>query len=283
MIEELQRFILVAKEGNLTKTAEKIFITQSALSQSIMRLEKALGTQLFANHGKQLRLTDDGMAVVTIGEKILSLWENAKNAEMRKTTQNIYTVGVFDNAALRLGPYFQKNLDEDSFQLEVVIDASSKLLKQLQLGVIDVAICVVDQKSTLPKDIILVKTFTESLIPVSAKTFRGNIDSIPFILYNKGSRTREHIDFVFTKHGLSPNVVAESTSVTFMKELAILGSGVALLPPNFIQTELTYGTLKKQRLPMHWQRKYGLYLHKNSSLQPKDDMIQTMVKILNKK
>src|SRR6185503_16993883 len=101
MIEELRRFILVANNGNVTRTAEKMFITQSALSQSIKRLEKELKTKLFIQKGKTLHITSDGKAIVEIGTRIIDLWEKAKNKQMRQITKPHYTIGVFDNAALR--------------------------------------------------------------------------------------------------------------------------------------------------------------------------------------
>ena len=60
------------------------------------------------------------------------------------------------------------------------------------------------------------------------------------------------IDEIFNKHGTIPTIYAESTSVTFMRELAILGGGVALLPDNFVKEDLDQGRLKIQKMPMQW-------------------------------
>lgn len=280
MIEEIRRFILTTQEGSITKTAEKVFITQSALSQSIQRLEKALGTKLFVQKGKHLQPTPDGIAVVTIGNKIIELWENAKNPDIRKSLKQIYSIGMFDNAALLLGDYLQKNLQHDSFHLELTIDQSSKLIAQLRLGIIDLAICVFDKKYIPSKDILLVKKFRERLIPVSSRSFTEPLDTVPFILYNKGSNTREQIDTVFIKAGIKPYVFAESTSVTFMKELALLGSGVALLPENFVKAELKQKTLRKQAFPLHWEREYGLYLAAENHLTPENKLVKEIIQHL---
>ena len=71
MINELKRFLLVVQTGNVTQAAQKVFITQSALTQSIKRLERELHTKLFIQKGKQLHLTEDGNALVLIGEKMM--------------------------------------------------------------------------------------------------------------------------------------------------------------------------------------------------------------------
>ncbi len=267
MIEELQRFLLVAQVGNVTRSAEKIFITQSALTQSIHRLEKELQTKLFQQKGKQLQLTQDGKSLVVIGGKILQLWSNAHDSQLRKMQVPTYTVGMFDNVALRLGKFFQKNIQTENYKLELTIDSSGKLLTQLQLGTLDAALCVFNETYRIPHHISLLQTYTEKLIPVSAKSFSKSIKKIPFILYNRDSYTRMQIDKLFIKHGIQPTIYAESTSVTFMRELALIGSGVALLPENFVRQDLDQGSLKKIKMPLQWEREYGLFVQKTYNHQ----------------
>ena len=161
MIDELKRFISVAQEGNLTRTASKMFLTQSAVTQSIHRLEKELKTKLFTQKGKQLELTEDGKALIIIGEKILQLWANAHDQQIRKLQIPTYTIGMFDNAALRLGRFFRNTTQNDKYKLELIIDASGKLMTQLQLGTLDAAICVINKTEPLPPHIALLQTFQE--------------------------------------------------------------------------------------------------------------------------
>jgi DNA-binding transcriptional LysR family regulator len=278
MIEELQRFILSVDEGNLTRAAKKVFVTQSALTQSIHRLEKSLGTKLFMLKGKSLHLTTDGKAIYRIGNKIIELWEKAKDPDVRKILRPRYAIGAFDNAALRLSKFFQKNMHSESFEIELVINTSNTLLIQLQLGILDIAICVIDKKYSHQKGITLVKTFKEELIPVSSKIFRESMQSIPFILYNKGANTRDQIDTIFLKHKIKPKIFAESTSTTFMKELALLGSGVALLPENYIRAELSQKSLVKQQFPIKWQRTYGIYIQEQSELLKEKNLLMDIMK-----
>jgi len=267
MINELKRFLLVAKDGNVTRTAQKIFITQSALTQSIQRLEKELYTKLFIQKGKQLQLTEDGRSLVIIGEKILELWSNAHDSQLRKMQTPTYTIGMFDNIALRLGEFFHTNSHTEHYKLELTIDSSSKLLTQLELGTLDAALCIYDKRDHLPDHVTLLQTYTEKLIPVSIKKFTQKISEIPFILYNRGSHTRNQIDEIFTQYGIQPTIYAESTSVTFMRELAFLGSGVALLPETLVKRDIDQGSLKKQKMPLQWKRTYGLFVQKHYNSQ----------------
>lgn len=281
MIEELKRFILVTQEGNLTKVAEKIFITQSALTQSIDRLEKEIGAKLFLQKGKYLQLSSDGKALASIGTKILDLWEKAKDPEIRKVIKPSITIGMYDNAALRLAKFVQQNTPSQQVILEFMIDNSEKLLSDLQLGAIDIAIAVANKKYSHPKEILCLKTFDEELIPVSGKIFNATLNKIPFILFNKGSNTQDQVDAIFTRKSIKPAIYAQSTSTSFMKELALLGCGVALLPENFVRQELKQGILKKQQLPIKFKRQYGIFVQKNNYLEDENIIIEAITQILN--
>lgn len=281
MIEELKRFILVANEGNLTKVAEKIFITQSALTQSMDRLEKEIGAKLFFQKGKYLQLTADGKAIVSIGTKILNLWEKAKNKQIRKIIKPTITIGMYDNAALLLARFVQQNTPSQQQILEFVIDQSEKLLSDLLLGVLDISIAVINKKYSHSKEILCLKTFEEELIPVSNKIFNLPLNKIPFILYNKDSNTRDQLDILFTQKKIRPKIYAESTSAIFMKELAILGCGVSLLPKNLIYQELKQGILIQQQLPIEFKRQYGIFVQKNNYLEDENRIIEEITKILS--
>jgi len=280
MIEELKRFLLVANIGNVTRAAENLFITQSALTQSIQRLEKELQTKLFVQKGKQLYLTEEGKSLVIIGGKILQLWATAHDPQIRSVQTPTYAIGMFDNVALRLVEFLKSNLQNEKYHLELTIESSGKLLTRLQLGTLDAALCIFNETYQIPNHIILLQEYSEKLIPVSSKIFTETIDKIPFILYNRGSYTRSDIDEVFIENGIAPTIYAESTSVTFMRELALLGSGVALLPENFVKQDIKEGRLKKQKMPLQWKRKYGLFVHKQYSTH--NHFIEDLQKALKK-
>jgi len=279
MIEELRRFILVAEEGNMTKAAEMLFITQSAMTQSIQRLEREIGVKLLVQRGKHLGLTEEGQSVKMIAEKILDLWGKAKDRSARRFVKPTIAIGMFDNAATRLAGFVQKNSRRDEFDLDVIIDSSGKLLRQLELGVIDVAV-IVERGGHLTRDIERVEVFEEELVPIAGKVFKEKIENVPFILYNKGSNTREQVDEVFGEKGIRPRIYAESTSPSFMKELSVLKCGVALLPLNLVKEELGRGALVRQNFIMKWKRRYGIFVRKEVESKYIEELIKEMGGIL---
>jgi DNA-binding transcriptional LysR family regulator len=266
MIEELKRFLLVATTGNVTRAAQKSFITQSALTQSIQRLEKELQTKLFYHRGKQLTLTEDGKSLVMIGDKMLQLWKNAHDQKIRNSHIQTFAIGMFDNVALLLREFLVDNMQTSTYKLELTIDASSRLLKMLQLGTLDTALCVINKSYQISDHIVQLQTFSEKLIPVSSKHFSQSLKKIPFIVYSQ-SHTRTQIEETFAQHSIQPIIYAESTSTTFIRELALLGRGVALLPENFVKNDIDQGRLKIQKMPLTWKRDYGLFVQKQYALQ----------------
>lgn len=279
MIPELERFLAIISEGSYTKAAKKVYLTQPALSASIVRLEEELGVKLFKRTGKRFVLTADGEAVSLIGAQILKLWSKIKDPTFRnQSSKPLYSIGLYDNAALRLSKYFQKKLSEADFRFEITINRSETLMQRMINGLDDLCVCIIDP---LRKEPSLIKIFSEELLPVSSKIWKKDCKNIPYILYNKGSVTRTYIDETFVINGISPNIIVESTSTNFMKELAVGGCGVALLPENFINRELLQKKLFVQKLPFKFERKIGLFLNKEGSLKETDQVVEDIKRVLS--
>ncbi len=253
---------MVVEQGLVTRAARKLKISQPALSLSLSRLEKALHKKLFQRAGKRLTLTQKGQNFYQTALKIVKLWQNAKEGEQLAA----FAIGLFDNAALRLSPMLKKTIAENRFHLEITIDKSQILLSGLQNGIFDLAVAVLPHDEQTHAKITLIKTFSETLFAVSSKIWRGKITDIPFILYNRGSETRHTIDAVFQKHGLKPTVFAESTDPAFMKELAMGGAGVTLLPKNFVKREIANRKLFVQKFPFSFRRKIGVWVSREGTL-----------------
>lgn len=281
MLLELKRFIVVIEEGSFTKAAQKLFITQPALSQAVKRLEKEVGAILLKRVGRRFVLTKDGEAVYHTALQMAKLWAKIKDPAVRNMGQiPIYAIGMFDNAALKLSKYFQKHLSKKHFLFEITIDRSATLLQGIHHGLYDICICIMPAKKNWSGNIILAETFLERLYPVSGKTWKDKAEEIPFILYNKDSETRHYIDGAFLKQGIKPNIIVESTSPGFMKELAIGGVGVALLPKNFIERELKQKKLFIQKFPFKFHRQIGLFLNKESNIKISDEVVKEIIRNL---
>ena len=76
----LHYFLAVAREENITKAAQSLFVTQSTLSKQMMDLENQLGKQLFIRGKRKITLTEEGLFLRSRAREILELMENTENA-----------------------------------------------------------------------------------------------------------------------------------------------------------------------------------------------------------
>ena len=77
-IEDLKAFIVAAETGSFSQAAERIFLTQPAISKRIANLEQDLGTALFDRIGRQVVLTQAGHTLLDSGYTILNELEEAR-------------------------------------------------------------------------------------------------------------------------------------------------------------------------------------------------------------
>ncbi len=76
----LHYFLAIAREQNITKAAESLFVTQSTLSKQMMDLEKQLGKQLFIRGKRKITLTEEGTFLRNRAQEILELIDNTESA-----------------------------------------------------------------------------------------------------------------------------------------------------------------------------------------------------------
>lgn len=94
-IKQISYILAIAKTGNMTRAAESIHISQSALSQSYRNLEKELGLTLFKKNGRCLELTDDGLFFCEKGAELLSAATEFKNMLEQRKLQHLHVLNYF--------------------------------------------------------------------------------------------------------------------------------------------------------------------------------------------
>lgn len=280
MINELKRFKKVAELGNITKASEVLFITQPALTQSIHRLEKELKIKLFKQTGKKIYLTEEGKIILEISDKIIKLWNTASNVKNNKSMSKI-SVGLFDSAAIDLSSYIQNK--SKHIDIELIIDRSENLLRKLQYSLIDFCIVGLPNNFSKYSNVELVKTYEEKLIPVSSKKWIGKLKKLPFILYDKDSVSQSYIDKIFAKHKVVPQVSTRAVNPLFIKELALKGFGIAILPKNMIKEEIEKKKLVIQKLPISFSRTCGIFKSKEELSDDLNLFMEEVQKVLRSK
>lgn len=139
---QLRAFVTVALEGNLTRAAERLHLTQPAVSLQIKSLQSELKLQLFTRTAAGMTLTDDGAKLLPFAERVMeSMSEFRQGADTLHTTvTGTLAIGtILDPEFIRLGS-FLKRLVESYPQLSTQLrhGMSGWVLQQVKNGELDV-------------------------------------------------------------------------------------------------------------------------------------------------
>lgn len=95
-VKTLKYFLTVAREGTITRAAEKLCIAQPPLSRSMQLLEEELGVTLFIRGKRRIRLTEEGLFLKQQAEEIITLVEKTQNqlGKIKNSTHGTIALGV---------------------------------------------------------------------------------------------------------------------------------------------------------------------------------------------
>lgn len=249
----LRYFWAVAHEGNLTRTAARLNVSQSALSVQIQKLEAQLGHQLFERRGKLLLLTEAGRIVLDHADEIF-----AAGAELIDTLRNqtldkrlVLRVGALATLSRNFQMGFLRPL---LARPDVGVVLRSGPLVDLLSGLEAHRLDVVLVNSAPPRDAAtpwISKPITEqpvSLVghPRRIGRERDLADLLarePLVLPTQESGIRVGFDALTDRLGIRPEIVAEVDDMAMMRLLAREDVGLAVVPPIVVRDELETGLL----------------------------------------
>ena len=251
----LHYFWAVAKDGNLTRTAETLHVSQSALSTQIKQLEDQLGQALFSRAGRALQLTEAGRVALTYAETIFETG-NELTALLRDGKQSKRQVLRVGGVAT-LSRNFQENFVKPLLQrtdVELVLQSGSldELLTRLAVHNLDVVLSnrKVNADSLRPWRCRRIARQPVSLVgkPRSkGKAFRfpEELAERPLLLPSRDSDIRAGFDVLCEQLGLRYQVLAEVDDMAMLRLLARDSGHTALLPTVVVQDELRSGALQE--------------------------------------
>jgi DNA-binding transcriptional LysR family regulator len=239
-IQQLKGFYYSAKMGSLTKAAEKLSVTQSAVSQQIRSLEVELGVQLFNRIGPRKELTPDGEIFLNLISNIIQDMDSLKTMfEDQKGSQSgLLTLAATTLMIMDVLPGIVKTFIKDYPHIRITILERrwDEVVSLMQSGDIDFGIGPI---RSIPSniDFIEIKAFERVLItsmdhPLTQKrnVTLEDITKYPMITYEKGLITRGEIDRVFKEANLDVGMIMEATNAETIKRYVETGIGVAIIP-----------------------------------------------------
>ena len=255
---ELYRvFKEVAEAGNITDAAQTLFISQSAVSQSIKQLEAELQTRLFARNSRGVTLTADGRMLYEYVRSAMGLLETGeeKLSQSRDLQMGHLTIGASDTVTSQvLLPYLDRfHRQYPAIHIQIISGRSHKVLGLLQSGKVDIAF------ASTPQEGASLETFpclaTHSIFVAGAE-YPCDFDHVytleeiarfPLILLERKASSRLYLEKYFLQNGLHLNPEIELGARSLLVDLAAIGFGVAGVTEEFVRRELESGRLRKLR------------------------------------
>ena len=256
----LRYFWAVAHQGSLTRAAEQMSLSQSALSVQIQKLEHQVGHPLFERVGKKLVLTEAGRIALDYADTVFKA-----GAELISTLQGrpaasrqVLRVGALTTLSRNFQLEFLRPL-VGRMDVELIIRSGTmrELLAQIEAHEIDVVLANSaarrDARSDLRNHLLNEQPVSLVGRPHPDKRlfrFPDDLRITPVLLPSLDSEIRIAFDRVLELAGIRPIVLAEVDDMAMLRLLAREREGVTLVPPIVVRDELEAGVLVEHcRIP----------------------------------
>lgn len=252
-LHHLRLFRAVASDGTLTSAAQRLNLSQSALSTQIKTLEAALGQNLFERRGRGLVLTEAGRIALDHAESIFRTVDDL-SATLRDTARSRRALRV--GALATLSRNFQMQFLHPligQHDVEVILrsGAQEDLLRGLESLALDVVLTnlapardaaspwLVHRLDEQPVSLI----GTPARVGTAPTDLRHMLTTQPLILPTRETALRAGFDALAVRLKLTPTIAAEADDMAMIRLLARADAGLAIIPPIVVRDELTAGTL----------------------------------------
>ncbi len=246
---QLQYVLTISQEQTLSAAAEKLFLSPSALSQHISKLESALHTSLF-NRTKQGWIpTHAGRIYIDMATRILDIQKKAyvQISDITNNAASFFAVGVTPGRGTlmfsKIYPLF-KSLYPD-VNVELVEGTVAEICQQIDTNKIDIGFISGETDhpniTTIPQveeEILLMVPRNHPLCERSQSAPEGDYATVDlemfsedeFLLAGEGTTLRALSDSLFAQAGFTPKIIFETGSLQTLNTLAQSGYGLSLQP-----------------------------------------------------
>ncbi len=252
----LRYFWVVAHSRHLTRAAETLHVSPSALSIQLRQLEDRLGHALFERRNRQLILTEAGRVALTHADTIFSAGQELLST-LRGTpapARAVLRVGAVATLSrnFQLG-WLSPILREQQVQIRLVSGQPRQLLAQLSAHALDVVLSTEPAPRDKAAGWISRRIAQQPLSLVSrppgrsrgrsAFKFPQDLQGQPLLLPSEDSAIRPAFDLLLEEAGVQPQVLAEVDDMAMLRLLARETGALALVPPVVVSDELRNGVL----------------------------------------
>lgn len=234
-------FYYTAVTLSFSEAAKKLYISQSAVSQSIKSLEQKLGRPLFSRNTKKVSLTLEGEALLRHVEPAVNLlFEGERQLLRSPSVEAPLRIGASDTICRYfLVPYFKKfHREFPNVHIKVMNSTSGGCVALLHSNQVDFIVVNAPNSYLTDKDSCYVIREFQDIFVAGKRFFNLEEQSLsleelakyPVLMLEKSSATSEFLHQIFTRRGLSLTPEAELASNDLLLDLARIGLGLTVVP-----------------------------------------------------
>lgn len=272
-LPKLRAFVAVAREGSLTRAAERIHLSQPAISLQLKSLQESLGVELFRRTPRGMLLSREGEQLLPYAERVLAAASEVKAiaAGLSHTVSGKLRIGtILDPEFLRLGAFLRALVERyPDIETDLSHGISGWVLQQIKAEALDVGFFL-GLPDDPPYHAVVLTRFTYRVVapPGWKQRVAGRgweeLAALPWIWTPPESVHNRLLSALFARLGVSPRVVAQVDQEPSMLDLVKSGVGLTLARDSIalreahahglaiadavsLQTELTFVCLKRRK------------------------------------
>jgi len=250
-LADLRIFSAVAREGGVTRAAERLNRVQSNVTTRLRQLEDDLGTALFIRAGKRMHLAPAGQVLLGYADRLIALAGEARSAVQDSRPHGLFRLGAMEStAAVRLPAVL---CDFHARHPEVVLElrTGNPLVTATAIlaGEIDAALAAepipdapFDKAPAFAEDLVIVAPRDQPVVDKKGRLPRS------MLAFEHGCPYRKRLEEWYGRRGEMPERTIEIGSYHAMLGCVVAGMGVALLPKSVLTTFPERRSLSVHRL-----------------------------------
>lgn len=238
-LKQLEYIVQIAEEKNITKAAKKMYITQSALNQTLLKLEKEIGALLFKRTKLSLELTEIGELYVKQAKKIIEIKNETYEQidELKEIYNSTIKIGLTPERGmlmfLSIYPIFHATFPNIKIEpLEANVEEQNKMLEEgrLDIGFVNVSETqkIKNKYQLIRKERLLLAVPVKFLSDITSDELGEIIEKIKekeFVMLPQNTTIRKIVDEVLKKYDKALKILFESKNSSILikmveKELA---------------------------------------------------------------
>ncbi len=247
-LNQLRVFYYAAKNLSFTAAAGDLYITQPAVTAQIKSFEEFCSLKLFKKRGRRIYLTDEGKSLYAYAAKIFKTEKEIEHVidDMRELKRGILSLGTTKAYARYFMPLMITTFHKNYPNIKIQLNEGSSLDMIHSLLDFKIEVAVIARTENNPEvnfspfsreEMALILSPDHPLAKKKSVTFR-DLETVPFIMKEKGSGTRKLVEELFEAEQCTPDVLMETSNTEFIKQLVQRGEGISFVVKEAVAVEL---------------------------------------------